>query len=184
MKIEWNKITWYSWILTGIVFLILFPLLTFYFVSLYENNNIPITNQARNQAEINNLNSTDITTSTYIQRAGDEILASSDNYSIILRTEDQSGIAYLTQQKGQSIAILASDEDIIPQVEKLVPKEIALKLAVQFTRREVEKNGGQAKFQIKINEYVKKHGNNFYNYLSPLSIQAYKANGVVIPHEK
>jgi hypothetical protein len=36
MKIEWHKVTWYSWTLAGIVFLIVVPLLAFYFVGQYE----------------------------------------------------------------------------------------------------------------------------------------------------
>jgi len=36
MKIQWNKVTWYSWTLTAIIFLIFIPLLTFYFYGQYK----------------------------------------------------------------------------------------------------------------------------------------------------
>lgn len=36
MKIEWNKPTWYSWILSGIIFLVIVPFLTFYFTERYK----------------------------------------------------------------------------------------------------------------------------------------------------
>ena len=51
--IQWHKVTWYSWTLAGIIFLVIVPLLTFYFVGQYQEiqnlklqniNNISIAN--------------------------------------------------------------------------------------------------------------------------------------------
>ena len=36
MKIKWNEVTWYSWLLTAVIFLGVIPYLTFYFVSQYQ----------------------------------------------------------------------------------------------------------------------------------------------------
>ena len=35
MKIEWHKVTWYSWTLTALIFLVLVPLLVYYFIGQY-----------------------------------------------------------------------------------------------------------------------------------------------------
>ena len=37
MKIEFNKVTWYSWTLAGIIFLVIVPVLTFYFWSQFND---------------------------------------------------------------------------------------------------------------------------------------------------
>lgn len=36
MKIEWNKVTWYSWFLTSAVFIVIVPLIALYFVTEFE----------------------------------------------------------------------------------------------------------------------------------------------------
>ena len=42
MKIQWNKVTWYSWTLTAVIFLILVPLLTSYFYKQYKEITITV----------------------------------------------------------------------------------------------------------------------------------------------
>lgn len=110
-----------------------------------------------------------------------ERIASSGEYSVDIQIQEQSAMAILTRTTNQAPQILAQSEDIIPKIEKLVPRNDALPLAIQITKREITKNGGPEKAQLQINTYAKQFGNNFYNYLTPLSIEAYQINGVTIP---
>lgn len=112
-----------------------------------------------------------------------ERIASSGEYSVYIQIQDQSAIAILTQTTNQSEKTLAKTEDIIPKIETLVPRNDALQLAIQITKREITKNGGSQKAQLQINAYAKQFGPLFYNYLTPLSIEAYQINGVTIPRK-
>jgi len=118
----------------------------------------------------------------YAAGAKDEIWAKAGAYSVVIHVEDDSGIALLCKvDRHGRPKIIASDEDIVPKIEKLVPSKEAFQLADQMAKREISANGGAKKMQASTEAYVKKYGADFYNYLTPLSIAAYRKNGVVIP---
>ena len=75
----------------------------------------------------------------------DVVVASSSDYSIVISTLDQSGAVKLCEKGMGADYVIATDQDIIPKVEKLVPEKIALDLAVQFTKNDISKSGGVAK---------------------------------------
>ena len=103
----------------------------------------------------------------------------------MVRIEDQSGIALLGKVNSQGqVEIIAQSEDIVPEIAKLVPAREALELATQLAKGEIEKMGGVEKAQASIDANARKYGIDFYNYLTPLSVAAFKANGVIIPNRK
>jgi len=117
----------------------------------------------------------------YASDAKDEIWAKAGAYTVVIHIEDDSGIALLCKidRHGRS-KIIASDEDIVPKIEKLVPSKEAFQLADQLAKREISASGGAKKMQALTEAYVKKYGAGFYNYLTPLSVAAYRKNGVII----
>ena len=120
----------------------------------------------------------------YSVETNDQIVAQAGEYIVIIRIEDQSGIAILGKLNDVGkTEIVARSEDIVSQIEKLVPPMEALQLATQIVKREISRQGGTGKAQEIINANAKKFGSQFYNYLTPLSINAYKTNGVIIPIE-
>ncbi len=106
----------------------------------------------------NSLRSTELNTAAivgseytreYIPNANDEIMATSEEWSIILRIEDQIGGAILLQRDSKGVQkIIAVDEDINSMIEKFVPTDIVQNLKkilkdreVNFIKnREVDKN--------------------------------------------
>jgi len=108
--------------------------------------------------------------------AADELIASSRPYSVVLRTEDdgQSAVALICKEAPNGYEVLGADEDIIASIDKLVPKDAALPLAVAYLKTVIEEGGGRSAVEKSLNASIAKYG----NYLHPLAIKAYGELGV------
>jgi hypothetical protein len=118
----------------------------------------------------------------YSEQKADRTIARAGDYFVVNRVEDQSGVAMLckTVRSGDP-EVVAVDEDIIPQIEHLVPPPHALELARQIVGDEIKRIGGPEKMQESIDKTTKESGAAYFSYLTPLSIAAYRIHGVRIP---
>jgi len=112
----------------------------------------------------------------------EKVIATSGNWSIIEKIEDDSGILLLVKtQEGES-KIYGASEDIYPIIQENTPPAEAEELALQLVKKEIESAGGADKAQANINKQAEQFGPNFFNYLNPLAIRAYNSLGVIIPN--
>lgn len=105
----------------------------------------------------------------------DKTLATSGEYQLILRTEDdgQSAAAVLTKDDKD----VALDEDTFALIQKNVPDQrIALDLATQYVAREIKQAGGAQAVQAQMSKNT-----GTYSYLGKLARAAYAQNGVTVP---
>ena len=117
---------------------------------------------------------------TYAEMS-DTIIAKAGAWVVIERTDEETGLLILARENGEKYKFFGSSEDIYPDISANVPEAEALDLAIQLVRREIEASGGVEKSQADADAQAKQYGEKFFNYLSPLAVQAYKALGVNIP---
>lgn len=120
------------------------------------------------------------TTLTYAEPT-DTIIAKAGPWGVIQRIDEEMGLLILAKENGEKYEFVGSSEDIYPDISANVPESEALELAIQLVRREIEASGGVEKSQADADAQAKQYGGNFFNYLSPLAVQAYKSLGVDIP---
>lgn len=111
----------------------------------------------------------------------DTIIAKSGSWVVIQRTDEETGLLILAKEDGEKYKFVGSSEDIYPDISANVPESEALELAIQLVRREIEASGGVEQSQADADAQAQQYGGNFFSYLSPLAVQAYKSLGVNIP---
>lgn len=114
--------------------------------------------------------------------AEDRVVAEAGPYLVISRTQGDTGIALLAKTNADGKRkVIAEDENISSQIEKLLPRAEAAELIQQIVASEIKNAGGARNRQREIDELFRKFGKEAFSYLTPTQIQAYKALGVNIP---
>jgi len=117
--------------------------------------------------------------------AEDQVVARTGRFLVILYTDkEDTGTMRLVkvETNGKSI-IIASDEDIEPIIEKLLRRKDAYELISQMVDSQIKSDGGVKKYQKGVDKDTKEFGKDYYNNLTPMAIEAFKARGVMIPYQ-
>jgi hypothetical protein len=117
--------------------------------------------------------------------AGDEVLVRTKHYLINIHTDEDTGIAQLFRIGlfGRKI-LIAGDEDIGAMIEKRLPRREAYALTLQLVDLDIKRSGGAKKCQEKFNEAIKAREDDFFHFVTPMRVEAYRARGVLVPQTK
>jgi hypothetical protein len=116
--------------------------------------------------------------------AEDQVVARTGRFLVILHTDkEDTGTMRLVkvETNGKNI-IIASDEDIEPIIEKLLRRKDAYELISQMVDSQIKSDGGVKKYQKGVDKDTKEFGKDYYNNITPMAIEAFKARGVIIPY--
>jgi hypothetical protein len=118
--------------------------------------------------------------------ADDQVIAKFEDYLVIVHGDEIGSVTRLVRVEASGKQhLLSTDSDngiISTKIESLLPQKEAWALIRQIAESDIKYAGGAKKYQETVDKYTKQYGKDFYNYLTPIDIEAYRANGVIIPY--